>query len=172
MKPIYFLLFSVLMLSACGDGSHDDLTAFMAEGKIKPQGRIAPIPTFTTYKPFDYGATQLRGPFDRPVVARNLLELLPVSNVAPDPNRAKEYLEQFNIESLSMVGTIEQYDQLWALLDDNQGNVHYVKNGNYIGKNHGKIVVTEPNYIQVIEIISSGTGSWVDRPRTIELREE
>ena len=114
----------------------------------------------------------LRAPFDRPVAAKELVELLPQSSVEPDSNRPREFLEQFNIESLRMVGTIEQHGQLWALIDDGQGNVHYVKQGNYIGKNHGKIVAATSNFIQITEIVpAGGAGGWVERPRTLELRE-
>lgn len=166
------LLLMMIALVGCGEAGHDDLIAFMAEVKARPAGRIDPIPTFTPYKPFDYGATMLRGPFDKPVVVQDLIELLPVSAVAPDPNRTPEYLEQFNIESLQMVGTLEKDGQLWALIDDGQGNVHYVKETNYLGKNHGRIVAATQTYIQVVEIVPNGSGGWVERPRTLELREE
>lgn len=166
------MILSVLLLSACGDKGYEDLLVYMAEKKAKPAGRIEPIPTFSPYKPFDYSATMLRAPFDRPVAAENLVELVPQSSVAPDPDRPKEFLEQFNIESLQMVGTIEQDGQLWALIDDGQGNVHYVKEGNYIGRNHGEIVTATAGHIQVVEIVpAGGAGGWVERPRTLELRE-
>lgn len=171
LKKITIIIVCSLALVGCGSGEFDDLIAFMAEVKAKPAGRIDPVPTFNPYKPFDYSATMLRGPFDRPVVAKNLLDLLPASNVSPDENRPKEYLEQFNVEALTMVGTLEQDGELWALLRDRESNVHYVNNGNYIGKNHGRIVSTTTTYIQVVEIVANG-GGWVERPRTLELREK
>lgn len=172
VKTLYVLLTS-LVISACSDSGYQDLTAFMAEKKARPAGQIEPIPTFTPYRPFDYEATLLRAPFDRPVAAKDLIELLPVSNVAPDANRPKEFLENFNVESLRMVGTIERKGQLWALVSDGQGNVHYVKEGNYLGRNHGKIMATTPTRIQIVEIVTAGSsGGWVERPRTLELREK
>ena len=171
-KLIYLPAILAVALTACSDSSKDDLVAYMAEVKSRPARPIEPIPTFTPYKPFDYGVTQLRGPFDKPVVAKSMAELIPASAVAPDPDRVKEFLEQFNIESLNMVGTIEQDGEMWALLEDNEANVYYVKKGNYIGKNHGRIVVAEATYIQVVEIVSNGGDGWVERPRTIELEEE
>ncbi len=172
MKKLISLLTIPLVITACSDGSKDDLVAFMAEAKARPAQRIEPIPTFSPYKPFDYGVTQFRGPFDKPVVAKTMATLYPKSTVTPDPDRPKEFLEQFNIESLEMVGTIEQDGELWALLEDGEANVYYVKKGNYIGKNHGKIVVSEPTYIQVVEIVSNGAEGWTERPRTIELEEK
>lgn len=172
MRSLIFVAISSLFLVSCGSSDEaDDLLTFMAQVKAKPGGRIEPIPTFNPYKPFDYNATSLRGPFDEPVAETFAVINIPVGTVAPDPDRPKEFLEQFNIESLQMVGTLEQHGQLWALLDDGQGNVHYVKEGNYVGKNHGLIVTAKETHVQVREIVSSGSG-WVERPRTLELREE
>lgn len=166
-----FLVAALMLLQACGSQSKDDLVAFMAEVKAKPGGRIEPIPTFNPYKPFDYSSTSMRGPFDEPVAGIDFFaNVKPVGTVAPDPNRPKEFLEQFSIESLNMVGTLEQDGTLFALLDDGKGNVHYVKKGNYIGKNDGLIVVATDTYIQVSEIVPSGSG-WIERARTIELLE-
>ncbi len=172
IKRFCLIVCSISFLTGCGDAGYDDLIAFMADVKSRPSRPIEPIPTFNPYKPFDYGATILRAPFDRPVVIKSITEIVPESAEAPDPTRPKEFLEQFNIESLKMVGTLEQYGQLWALLDDGQGNVHYVKEGNYIGKHHGRIVSATPTYLQVVETVSSGRNNqWVERPRTLELVE-
>ena len=171
MKKLFLLLPLVSVLSACGGGSHDDLVAFMADVKARPAGQIEPIPAFTPYKPFDYSVAQLRSPFEEPVTIERIIEMLPASSVEPDFNRVKEFLEQINIESLNMVGTISKDGGIWALVDDGSGNVHYVKEGNFVGKNHGRIVTVVDSYLQVIEIISNGTNGWVERPRTLELRE-
>ncbi|CAA0078631.1 Uncharacterised protein [BD1-7 clade bacterium] len=160
------------VLVGCGGSDHQDLVEYMADVKARPSGQIEPIPEFTPYKPFDYGVAQMRGPFDRPVTIERIIEMLPASTVEPDFNRIKEYLEQVNLESLAMVGTIEQDSILWALVDDGSGNVHYVKEGNYLGKHHGRIMVVANSHLQVVEIISNGTDGWVERPRTLEMREE
>jgi type IV pilus assembly protein PilP len=167
----YSLLFCVFFLASCSAGNFEDLVAFMAQIKAAPGGRIEPVPTFAPYKPFDYSAISLRAPFDRPVLVK--ADDIAASTVvdAPSTARAKELLEQVSIESLRMVGTFEKDAQLWALLRDRQGNVHPVKNGNYIGKNYGKIVATSTTYIQVVEIISNGANGWVERPRVLELKE-
>lgn len=171
MKHRFATLFILIWLSACGSNDHSDLLAYIAEVKARPAGTIEPVPTFSPYEPFDYSATMLRGPFDKPSVAKDVLVLVPQSNVKPDTNRPKEALEEFNIESLIMVGTLMRSGQLWALLNDDKGELHYVKEGNYLGKNHGKIVKTDESYIQVVEIIAAGDG-WIERPRTLDIREQ
>jgi len=165
-----FLLISMLAaLGGCGGSDFDDLNAFMAQAKARPRGHIEPIPTFTPYKAFSYSATALRSPFDKPVAVKEITRLGSAVAVKPDLTRPKEFLERFNLESLSMVGTIEQLGQLWILVDDGEGGVHRVRKGNYVGRNHGRIVEATETYLSVIEIVSNGGDGWVERPRTLKL---
>jgi type IV pilus assembly protein PilP len=176
MRSVSFLvLFSItLLLSACGgDAQFDDLRARMDEIKGKPKGRIEPPPEFKVYKAFSYGAAGLRSPFDRPVDVE--LASLPQqrSNVKPDLNRPKEVLEQYGIDSLAMVGTLERPGgSLFALVRDPDQGLHRVRPGNYIGRNFGKITSVTPSKIDVIEIVSDGQDGWIERPRTLVLRDE
>ena len=164
------LLLTPLLLSACGGKNFADLDAFMAEKRARPGGIIAPIPTFKAYEAFAYSATALRSPFDRPIEVRDIAQLQAVSAVKPDDNRPKEFLEQFTFDSLSMVGTLERGGTEWSLIRDPDGGVHRVRRGNFLGRNHGKIVEMTDTYVAVVEIVSDGTqDGWVERPRTIEL---
>jgi type IV pilus assembly protein PilP len=159
-----------LGLSACSNRDFADLDAFMAEKRARPGGIIAPIPTFKAYEAFAYSATTLRSPFDRPIEVREITQLQAMSAVKPDENRAKEFLEQFTFDSLAMVGTLERGDTEWTLIQDPEGGVHRVKLGNFLGRNHGKIVETTDSFVAVVEIVSDGTeDGWVERPRTIKL---
>jgi type IV pilus assembly protein PilP len=164
------LISGVFLLAGCGSRDFSDLDAFMQEKRARPGGIIAPIPTFKAYEAFAYGATRLRSPFDRPIEVREITQLQSVSSVRPDEDRAKEFLEQFTFDSLAMVGTLERGGEDWALVRDPEGGIHRVQIGNYVGRNHGKIVELNDNYVAVVEIVSDGTSDgWVERPRTIEL---
>ncbi len=164
------LMSGCLVLVACGGRSYEDLDVFMAETKAKPAGIIEPIPAFKAYKAFTYSASGLRSPFEQPIEVSEITRLRMASNVNPDLNRTKEYLEQFSIDSFAMVGTLEQAGTLWALMADESGGVHRIKQGNYIGRNHGRIVETAETHISVIEIVPNGVDGWVERPRTITLK--
>lgn len=176
MRGVSFfgILILGLMLSGCGgDTSFSDIKAKMAEVKSRPKGRIEPPPEFKVYKAFSYGAAAMRSPFDRPIEVQ--LAALPQkrSNVKPDFNRPKEVLEQFGIDSLSMVGTLTRPGAtLFALVKDPDSGLHRVKEGNYLGRNFGKITSVTPSKIDVIEIVSDGQDGWVERPRTLVLRED
>jgi len=159
-----------LLLTACTSDNYQDLDEFMAEKKARPVGVIKPIPVFKAYKAFNYSAAGMRGPFDQPVDVGEITRMQLNSNVKPNSNRTKEYLEQFSLDSLSMVGTLEQGGQFWALLQDGDGGVHRIQTGNYVGRNHGKIVEAGESYLSVIEIVPKGVDGWVERPKTIKIQ--
>ncbi|MFT5709348.1 MAG: type IV pilus assembly protein PilP [Halioglobus sp.] len=159
-----------VLLIGCGGNDFSDLDGFMAEKKARPGGIIAPIPTFKAYEAFAYSAAVQRSPFDRPIEVREIAQLRSVSAVKPDNSRAKEFLEQFTFDSLSMVGTLKKGEQDWTLIQDPEGGVHRVQLGDYLGRNHGKIVDNTGTYVAVIEIVSDGSADgWVERPRSIKL---
>jgi type IV pilus assembly protein PilP len=167
---ISLLSAATAMMVACGGSSYPDLDKYMADVKARPAGHIQPIPAFTAYKSFTYGAAGLRNPFQPPVEVKEITRLQRLVKVKPDFNRPKEYLEQFNIDALTMVGTVQMDGTLWALVQDSEGSVHRVKMGNYLGKNHGHVVELTENYVSVIEIVSNGPDEWVERPHKLALK--
>jgi len=175
MKKLFSVVSAGLLgvfLSGCESShQHKDLVDFMEETKRRPQGQIEPLPSFKPYRPFAYSAMTLRSPFDKPVTDERAT-VKGGRTVEPDMNREREYLENFNIANLSMVGTLTKAGKLQILINDGQGGVHLVTSGNYMGKNHGKIVVADAVQIEVLEIVSDGASGWVERPRIIKLEEK
>ncbi|MDG2077895.1 MAG: pilus assembly protein PilP [Pseudomonadales bacterium] len=166
------LVISLVLIDGCSSNDTSDIDNFMADNRDKPSGVIEPIPIFKPYKAFRYNAATKRSPFEVPVNVREIAYLSLSSDVNPDPKRVKEQLESFNIEGISMVGTIERAGTLWALVDDGSGAVHQVLAGNFLGKNHGRIVSIYPDSISIIEIIGNGKDSWIERPRTLNLKDD
>jgi type IV pilus assembly protein PilP len=167
---LYAIAGAAILLGGCGGSDYPDLDKYMAEVKARPAGHVQPIPAFTAYKSFAYSAAGLRNPFQPPVEVKEITRLQKLVKVRPDLTRAKEFLEQFSIDALTMVGTVQMDGTLWALLQDGEGSVHRVKIGNYIGKNHGHVVELTENYISVIEIVSNGPDEWVERPHKLPLK--
>lgn len=172
----YKILLSMLFFSliqGCGFGSPtDDIDNYIQQVKGRPAGNIEPIPAFRPYEAFVYSATAMRSPFELPVDVEKRVYAKSGSNIKPDFNREKEYLESFDFTSLSMVGSIKKGGTLWALVQDEQGVVHWVTNGNYLGKNHGRIISTQETKLELIEIVSDGLKGWVERPRVLALSEK
>jgi len=161
---------SALFLGACGGSDVSDLERFVSDKTERPGGLIEPIPTFTAYEAFAYSAQGMRSPFDRPVEVVQLAALRLRSTVAPDRARAREFLEQFSVDSLMLVGKLKRQGVEWALLRDPSGGIHRVREGNYVGPDHGKVVDVGDDYVAIMEIVTDGTANgWVERPRTLEL---
>ena len=81
-------------------------------------------------------------------------------------------MEQFELDSLRMVGVLESGDELWGIIRDPDGTVHRVQVGNYMGANYGKILDIQEGQIDLREIITDAPGSFVERSVTLALSEE
>ncbi|WP_212625988.1 pilus assembly protein PilP [Pseudomonas sp. PP3] len=161
----------LVVLAGCGGGEDfSDLDAYMNEMRLRAPGKIEPTPTFRSYPTFTYNAANLRSPFSRQVRIDLAGQKHGSRNVKPDPNRVKQYLEGFNIEQFEMVGTISNAAGSFALLRG-AGGVHRLKVGDYLGRNDGRIVAISSAQVDVVEIVPDGEGDWLERPRTIPLKE-
>lgn len=165
------ILSGTVLIVGCAGSGHEDLDAYIAETLAKPSGEIEPVPTFRPYKSYKYSAAALRSPFEPPQAITSMDADIGRVAVAPDESRAKEFLESIGFSSLTMVGTLERDGVIWALVDDGRGGIHRVTTGNYLGKNHGKIVALSKAQVDVIEIVPDGKNGWVERQRTLALEE-
>jgi type IV pilus assembly protein PilP len=165
------VLFPVLMaglgLTGCS-GDMDDLDRYINDVKARPGGRIDPLPEITPYEVFTYVADTegLRSPFvpDSPQAAGG-----PSGGARPDLQRSREFLEQFPLDSLNMVGTLAIGNATYGLLQTRDGLIHRVTPGNYVGQNDGRITAVTESEIQVLEIISDGIGGYLERDAAIGL---
>ena len=85
--------------------------------------------------------------------------------------RNKEELEGFELDSLRMVGTMQDTIQIWGLILDPEGAVHRVRSGNYIGRSTGKVTNIHEDSIELREIVQNNQGSWEERKASIALIE-
>lgn len=160
---------AAVMLVGCSNDM-SDLESFIAETNKRPGGRIEPLPEIKEHQPFAYDAFDLRSPF---VPERQQSPSGPAGGgLRPDSARTREYLEQFPLDTLKMVGTLIKDGQLYGLLQTRDTLVHRVTTGNYVGQSDGKIISIDDSEIQVVEIIPDGIGGYMERPATISLGEQ
>ncbi|MGQ7960721.1 type 4a pilus biogenesis lipoprotein PilP [Pseudomonas sp. SP16.1] len=165
------LAMALVTLSGCGsNGDFADLRAYMDEVYARPKGAIEPLPKFQPYESFTYRAASLRSPFQPPVRIDVVNRQKGSQEIKPDEARVKQFLEGFNIETFVMVGTLENSSGLFALING-AGGVHRVKVGDYLGRNHGKILAIDESKVDVVEIVPDGEGGWLERPRSLSLKE-
>jgi len=161
------VLVLALGLAACG-GDMDDLDQYINEIKAKPGGRIDPLPEITPYEIFTYvaDAQGLRSPFvpDSPQASGS-----GAGGARPDPDRSREYLESFPLDTLGMVGTLYIGETMYALVQTSDGLIHRVVPGNYLGQNDGRITDISESEIALVEIISDGIGGYIERDAAVSL---
>lgn len=158
-------------LTACSGGSDmADLQQHIANITLRPGGEIEPMPQFPPYEAFTYSAASMRSPFDVPLTVLMRESGQDVVMVMPDENRRREPLEEFALASLTMVGMLFRDNRYVGLVQDETGVVHRVSVGRYMGRNHGRVHSVTPTQIDLVEIVPSGDGGWVERPRTLALQ--
>lgn len=157
---------ATLGLSACG-ADMDELDQYINQVKARPGGRIEPLPEITPYEVFTYVADVegVRSPFlpDTPQAAG------PAGGTRPDPDRPREYLEQYSLDTLNMVGTMNLGDTAYGLVQTSDGLIHRVVPGNFMGQNDGRIVDIDESKISIVEIISDGIGGYIERDAAVSL---
>ena len=153
-------------LSACSSAD-DDLSRFIEETKHEPGGRVEPLPEIKPYETFVYADSELRSPFmpSAPGAGAGL------AGVRPDAKRNREFLEQFSLDTLKMVGTLRLGGAIYGLVQTKDGLVHRVAVGEHLGQAEGKITEISPSRISLIEIVPDSLGGYMERPAALALNE-
>ncbi len=166
-----FVGIAVLGLAAgCSKKEHGDLVEYVNTIKARKPGRIPPVPEFKATDSFPYPVEHSRDPFTRAekesIIPQDAVDN---SGLAPDPLRNPEALEQFPLDSLKFLGHLEKSGDREAIILDPTGLVHRVSVGRYMGQNHGRIVSISETKIDLVEIVQSVLGGWVERDAAISL---
>lgn len=160
---------SLLLLAGCSDRMQD-LQQYVAQTKALRGGQIPPLPQIKPMETYTYDDTNLRSPFVPSL--QNLANSGTGSGscgVHIDADRPRQYLEQFPLDSLKMMGTITVQGVMYALVRDGNGDVHRATVGDYIGQNFGKIIKIGQSGLILREIVPDGQGCWTERTTTVQL---
>jgi type IV pilus assembly protein PilP len=164
-------LASSLLLVACTNDNLSDLKQYVAKVKSREPEPVEPLPEIKPIETFVYQSGDRRDPF-QPGGAKSEADIPASGNgIAPDPLRRKEELEQYPLDSMRMVGTLDQEDTMWALVMTQDGTLFRVRAGNYMGQNYGQITRITEDRIELTEIVPDGMGGWQERPASIALSE-
>jgi type IV pilus assembly protein PilP len=168
MKQRISMTAATIALALAGCSSEmDELQLKVTEIKSRPGERIEPLPEIKPYESYAYAASNLRSPFMPSAPARN-----DVANaVRPDSKRPREFLEQFPVDTMTMVGTLQLQGRTYGLVQGKDGLVHRVLPGSYMGQNDGKVISITATKISLIEIIPDGVGGYIERPAALALNE-
>lgn len=163
-----------LLLSACSESGMGDLEVYVAKVKAEPAGQIDPLPEFKSFETYVYNPEGFKDPFAewKTTAETDMVVRGGDNGIRPEATRQKEVLEGFPLDALKMLGTLEIRGVMWGLVKAPDGIVYRVKQGNYLGKNHGKIIAIENEKLALVEIVPNGLGGWEERPADLALNEQ
>ena len=161
-------LLGAAVLSGCAGDPNQEVKQWMDEQAKTMKGKVDPLPQVKPYVPFAYNAFDLPDPFK----PRKIEPARGTSKLAPDLNRRKEPLEAYPIESLRMVGTLQQNNTIYALVRTNDKNVYQVRTGNYLGQNFGIITGISEGEIRLRELVQDSSGDWTERQSRLLLDDQ
>jgi type IV pilus assembly protein PilP len=174
-RPGIALLAAVLAagLAACGSEEHSDLKEELNQLTKDLRGRVDPLPQVKPYEPVPYTAEGQIDPF-RPerieVAQAGRASSASTALIEEQKRRPPEPLEAFPLESITMLGTITQNQETFALVKAGP-NLYRVKKGNYMGQNFGVITEIDEAQISLKELVQDSTGDWVERMSSLQLVE-
>lgn len=155
---------AAVAFAGCSDGL-GDLREQIAAQKKKAGSRIAPLPEVKPYESYAYTAGDLRSPFFASLIGEGDAQGGP----RPDSKRPREYLEQYSLDTLRMVGTLRLGRENYGLVQTRDGLVHRVLPGNRLGQNDGTVLAITESKITLVELVPDGLGGYIERPAALAL---
>ena len=148
-------------------GEAPNLEKWVADVKARPAPALDPLPVMQQFETFEYAAQSLRDPFSNAFSDQS-----GGSGPRPDPNRPRQALEQFPLDSLDMVGTIGRGPGEVGLVMAPDKVTYRVRPGAYMGQNDGRITAVYEDRIELVELVPDGAGGWLERPASVALEDQ
>ena len=168
LRGLLLVLVACVAVTGCSrsvqSSDPDNLEAWVATQKAKSPPPLDPIPVMQQFETFIYNDQGMRDPFAPPVDTHSAS-----SGPRPDPDRRKQPLEAYPLDSLNMVGTLGGGTGLVALVMSPDKVTHRVTPGTYLGQSDGKVTAVLPDKIVITELVPDGAGGWIERPASIAL---
>src|SRR4029077_2468078 len=95
----------------------NELARFVEDTKKEPGGRVEPLPEIQPYETFLHSAAELRSAFPPSSPGSGA----GYGGIRPAAKRNREFLEQFSLDTLKMVGTLRLSGQMFGLVQTKDG---------------------------------------------------
>ena len=175
MKRLLCITAGALMLSALGacTADNDELISWMQEQHKEVKPNVPPIYPPKKFDPQAYlGVTGVE-----PFGTQKLIPVGGTSNgkssvlLAAAKAHATQELESYPLDSMAMVGSLQQAGKTHALLMV-ESRLHDVKVGDWIGQNYGQVTAISDSQITLRETVQDPTGEWIERTSTLQIQEK
>lgn len=161
----------VALLAGCS-ADREEIQAWMDQQAREVKPNIQPISPPRKFEPEPYAGAAGPEPFGAgKMVAGTRLDTRGGNAVlSAELKRRKEPLEAYPLDAMKMVGTVVRQGRSHGLIKV-QGLLNYVKVGDYLGENFGRITKITETEIELREIVQDASGEWIERTSTLQLQE-
>jgi type IV pilus assembly protein PilP len=164
------LLLAVTLLQGCS-GDNQEIHEWIDTQAKEVKPSVQPISQPRKFQPEPYAGNGSAEPF---AVAKMVsgTKLDPQGSsliVKGEMQRRKQPLEAYPLDTMKMVGSVMMQGAPHALLKVDT-LLHYVKAGDYLGQNFGKITKISETAVDLREIIQDASGEWVERISSLQLQ--
>ncbi len=167
----YTSLLSALLLAACSDSDVREVNDWMLQVKQQTKVAVPPLTAPKTFVPFVYASNGALDPYSPDKLLGELSKGAREGKGAkPDMNRRKDALESFPLDTMKMVGTIQDKKAVYAMLQIDKVN-YRARAGEHIGTDYGLVTSVTENAVNIKETVQDASGEWVERLSKLELQE-
>ncbi|HWW06891.1 pilus assembly protein PilP [Collimonas sp.] len=171
LTQVTFFVVFISTLSGCGDSGVQELKEWMAEVKSHTKVGIPKLTEPKKFIPFTYASAASIDPYNPSKLLVALAKLQGKSNgLKPNLDRRRETLENYPLDTIKMVGTLQKVGLSYALLQVDK-TVFQAKVGNYLGQNFGMVTGITESEVILKEIVQDASGEWVEREAKLALQE-
>ncbi len=166
---------ALLALQGCAPQEDSDLHAWVRERKVMVKPYVSTLREPAAFTPQTYLAEHRSDPFDMQKLTQVLSrqaarKTADVHLLMNEQSRPKAPLERYSLDSMTMVGSLEQQGRATALLRIEQ-QIYQVRVGDYLGQNYGRVIQIQEHHIKLREVVQDPAGDWVERTATLDLQE-
>ena len=159
-RAVLLFSFSLILIGCSNDTK--DLKHYMNQIKLKKGNEIAAAPVCSVLPKFQFPDNDNR---------RDPFILIKQQNPTKSlEQQSKRILEDIPLNDLIFVGTLKQGSKLWGLIQQPDKQIIRVLVGDTMGKNKGKIVAIQNNFIELQEH-SNSSGIWKKQMTKLNLNQ-
>ncbi|MDR2208055.1 MAG: pilus assembly protein PilP [Azoarcus sp.] len=152
------------------ESEQEDILKWMNEQAAGMHGAVKPLPEIKIFPVVDYDPLDELEPFNTARIEPAKPEKRRVNDPRLDPDRQREPLESYPLETLRMVGVLGKGKSINALIQADK-SLYQVRVGNFIGRDYGKVISINQDSLELQELVEDLNEGWIERVTTVHLQE-